>query len=152
MAMCLCSSLGSFAIADDITYSRDIRPILSANCFACHGADETHREGQLRLDTFDGAVLERDGQAAIVAGDPNAPASSPVMQSLLAHGLRDTWSSSVRGYGYTHGHSLRPNIDLLRIDHILVGAQVGIERTFVGGTAGSDHRPVIADIWLSRNY
>jgi endonuclease/exonuclease/phosphatase family metal-dependent hydrolase len=91
-------------------------------------------------------------QPLIVAGDLNAPESSPVMQSLLAHGLRDTWSSSVRGYGYTHGHSLRPNIDLLRIDHILVGAQVGIERTFVGGTAGSDHRPVIADIWLSRNY
>ena len=70
LCVLLCSASESFAAVDDISYSRDIRPILSANCFSCHGADETHREGQLRLDTFDGAVLARDGHAAIVPGDP----------------------------------------------------------------------------------
>src|SRR5436190_10118418 len=33
-----------------IDYSRHIRPILSNNCFKCHGPDEKERKGELRLD------------------------------------------------------------------------------------------------------
>lgn len=108
---------------------------------------------QLVRDLTETPLLDSRGMAQplIVAGDLNAPESSPVVQSLLALGLRDAWSSAATGYGYTHGHSLRPHIDLLRIDHILVSPQVGVERTFVGGTEGSEHRPVITDLWLSRN-
>ncbi len=44
------------AIQPTPNYSRDIRPILAANCFACHGPDEDRREAGLRLDVRDAAV------------------------------------------------------------------------------------------------
>src|SRR5687768_552204 len=37
-------------------YSRDVRPILSDNCFKCHGPDEGARKGRLRLDLPDSAL------------------------------------------------------------------------------------------------
>jgi endonuclease/exonuclease/phosphatase (EEP) superfamily protein YafD len=86
----------------------------------------------------------------IVAGDLNAPESSPVIQALLDVGLRDAYSAAGNGYGYTHGHSLRLGFSFLRIDHILVSQGFGVADSFVGGKEGSEHRPVIADLWLDR--
>ena len=86
----------------------------------------------------------------IVAGDLNAAESSPIVQTLLDTGLRDAFSSAGTGYGYTHGHSLRFGFSFLRIDHILVSADIGVQDCFVGGAGASDHRPVIADLWMTR--
>ena len=86
----------------------------------------------------------------IVAGDLNAPQTSPVIDVLQRAGVRDAFATAGVGYGYTHGHSLKPRVSFLRIDHILVGPQLGVADCFVGGKQGSEHRPVIADLWLTR--
>src|SRR5437867_5549192 len=47
-------------------YNHDIRPILSDNCFSCHGPDKNQRKAKLRLDVREVAVEKE----AIVPGDP----------------------------------------------------------------------------------
>lgn len=60
-------AFASVAHAADIDFNRDVRPILSNNCFTCHGPDEKERKGKLRLDTFDGATKG----GAVVPGKPD---------------------------------------------------------------------------------
>ena len=59
-----------FSKKASIDYSRDILPILSHNCFECHGPDEAAREANLRLDNSDGAYANLVGAVAIAPGDP----------------------------------------------------------------------------------
>jgi hypothetical protein len=51
-----------------IEFNRDVRPILSDKCFACHGPDKGRRKADLRLDIEKEAKAERDGGRAIVPG------------------------------------------------------------------------------------
>lgn len=86
----------------------------------------------------------------ILGGDLNAPEASAVVQTLLNTGLRDAFSAAGSGYGYTHGHHLLRGLSFLRIDHILVSKDIGVSDAFAGGREASQHRPVIADLWVHR--
>jgi hypothetical protein len=60
---------GPQSSAAAIDFNRDIRPILSDNCFTCHGPDQSRRKAGLRLDRRDGALAElRSGNTAVVPG------------------------------------------------------------------------------------
>jgi mono/diheme cytochrome c family protein len=66
------SKAASQALPARVDYSRDIRPVISVNCFACHGPDTAARQANLRLDVRAEAVKDRGGVRAITPGNPGA--------------------------------------------------------------------------------
>ena len=70
-AICLhLAAIGALGDETPISFSRDIRPILSNHCYKCHGPDEGSREADLRLDTKEGAraaLEQEDGVAKLLA-------------------------------------------------------------------------------------
>jgi len=72
----LTAPLHAAAQSGSIDYGRDIRPILSENCFYCHGQDAGKRKGKLRLDTLDG----QRAKDVVIPGKPN---DSELIKRLL---------------------------------------------------------------------
>lgn len=68
---------GLSASGQELSFNRDIRPILAENCFYCHGQDHNKRQGELRLDNRDAAIAK----GAIV---PDDPMSSSLIQRILS--------------------------------------------------------------------
>lgn len=79
--LCLLTLLLGFqcvlATAEDIDFSRDIRPILSKNCFFCHGPDAQDRQADLRLDSYEGATEN-------LAIDPEDLADSELIRRITS--------------------------------------------------------------------
>ena len=72
----------SAVLAEDrVEFNRDIRPIFSDTCYACHGPDEAKMKGKLRLDSL--AAARRGGKSGDPAIVPGYPERSAVMKRLL---------------------------------------------------------------------
>jgi hypothetical protein len=63
----LAASTAFAAPAKKVDYNRDIRPVLSDNCFYCHGPDQNHRKAKLRLDVREDAIAAK----AFIPGKPD---------------------------------------------------------------------------------
>jgi len=65
----------------NISFNRDVRPILATSCLRCHGQDAGNRQADLRLDLFEAATAIRESGQAI---RPNQPDESLVWQRILS--------------------------------------------------------------------
>lgn len=81
-ALALSAASSAFAaeapVPAKIEFNRDVRPILSDNCFYCHGPDKNHRKAKLRLDIREEALAKE----AFVPGKPDE--SETIKRVMLA--------------------------------------------------------------------
>src|ERR1700761_9235766 len=69
-----------------LDFNRDVAPILSENCFLCHGQDPHKREADLRLDRKEGLFRSKDGVTVVKPGDPE---SSELIARILTDDKQD---------------------------------------------------------------
>src|SRR5438552_7375590 len=126
---------GAQPSATGIDFNRQIRPLLSENCFACHGPDENKRKAKLRLDTKQGAFAPlRDGSFAIIPGKPG--------ESRLIERITAAEDSQRMPPVKSGKHLTTPQIDLLR-QWIAQGAPWSTHWAFVAPALPS--LPKVAD-------
>ena len=75
------ASNGLIFAEDGLRFGRDILPILSTSCYACHGPDQAARQANLRFDIEADAKAEHDGGTPIVPGKPD---DSSLMQRIVS--------------------------------------------------------------------
>ncbi|MDA0282965.1 MAG: PSD1 and planctomycete cytochrome C domain-containing protein [Planctomycetota bacterium] len=71
-----------FAADSGIDFNRDIRPILSDNCYACHGPDEAQRKGKFRLDRKDSAFGKAESDDVVIV--PGKPELSALIARIVS--------------------------------------------------------------------
>ncbi len=123
-ALCLAAPLTAFA--RDISFNRDIRPILADRCFACHGPDADERKSKLRLDRSDGkdgAYRTLDGSAAIKPGS--------IAESNLWHRITAKDAEDVMPPPKAHKKPLSKEEQELVKDWIEAGARYEVFWSFV---------------------
>lgn len=110
-SICLLLASASVAnAAEGVSFNRDIRPILSAKCFACHGPDSAAREADLRLDRAEGAahVLQDGGESEllqrILSPDPDLRMPPPDSKLSLSTAERELLQGWVEKGANYEGH------------------------------------------------
>ena len=113
LSLCLLTGstlLPKLSSAEDIRFSRDVLPVLSENCFFCHGPDEGQRQAELRLDDESGAakVLSREEPTKssllerILSNDPDVMMPPPDSNRQLTAEQKQTlkrWIESGAEWG-----------------------------------------------------
>src|SRR5205809_1682656 len=89
-----------------VDFDREIRPILSDTCFACHGPDEKQRMAKLRLDTKDGLFEDRGTHKLVVPGD--------LASSLLYQRISAPDKAKRMPPPYAQRHLTDQQVDLIR--------------------------------------
>ncbi len=92
--------------------------------------------------------VRMDKGPVIIGGDFNSPVLGLTCRNLFNLHMTDAFDAAGRGYGYTYGKFLKPQYSFIRIDHILYNKYWQAENCWAGNDEGSDHRPVIADLYL----
>lgn len=71
--------MGAESNDDGVDFAREVLPVLSNKCFACHGPD-THKKGELRLDSYTEATRDLGGYQAV---NPSTPGESEILRRLF---------------------------------------------------------------------
>ena len=124
-------------MAQEIQFNRDIRPLLSENCFYCHGQDPNHRESNLRLDIGEearnyGAVVPGDTEQSLLverinSDDPDLLMPPPDSNRHLNAAQRKTIETWIEQGGQYERHwayiaPTQPELPLVRMRNWPVNA------------------------------